>query len=103
MKKTVCFKGLLSAAALVIASALIPTTAVAEPQRGGSLNYGYQSGPGTLDPHVSSSMVELEVIHHLFESLVTMDGKYNMKPMIASKVDASPDSKTFTFTLRRGI
>lgn len=103
MKKTACFRGLLSAAALVIAIAFIPGTSVAEPQKGGSLNYGYQSGPGTLDPHVSSSMVELEVIHHLFESLVAMDGKYNMKPVIAQKVDVSPDSKTFTFTLRRGI
>lgn len=103
MHRIVCFKSLLSATALVIVGALIPAMVVAEPQKGGNLNYGYQAGPGTLDPHVSSSMVELEVIHHLFESLVTMDEKYNMKPMIASKVDVSPDSKTFTFTLRRGI
>jgi peptide/nickel transport system substrate-binding protein len=47
--------------------------------------------------------VELEVIHHLFESLVAMDANYNTKPMIASKVDVSADAKTFTFTLRRGI
>lgn len=93
----------LRALALGITLAVAATAAVAEPRKGGTLNYAYASGPGTLDPHVSSSLVELEVIHHLFESLVAMDGKYNTKPMIASKVDVSPDSKVFTFTLRKGI
>lgn len=93
----------LRAFVLGIAVAITSAAAVAEPKKGGTLNYAYASGPGTLDPHVSSSLVELEVIHHLFESLVAMDGKYNTKPMIASKVDVSPDSKTFTFTLRNGI
>lgn len=77
--------------------------AAAQPKRGGTLNYAYASGPGTLDPHVSSSLVELEVIHHLFESLVAMDARYQTKPMIAAKVDASADARTYTFTLRRGI
>ena len=75
----------------------------AQPRKGGTLQYAYVSGPGTLDPHAASSLVELEVIHHLFESLVAMDANYNTKPMIASKVDISADAKTFTFTLRRGI
>jgi len=75
----------------------------AQPRKGGTLQYAYASGPGTLDPHVASSLVELEVIHHMFESLVAMDANYNTKPMIASKVDVSSDGRTFTFTLRRGI
>jgi peptide/nickel transport system substrate-binding protein len=90
--------------ALVAAGLLLATPdAYAEPKKGGSLTYAYLSGPGTLDPHVSSSMVELEVIHHLFESLVTMDGNYNTKPVLAEKIDISPDAKTFTFTLRKGV
>lgn len=94
---------MLRALALGLTVALAATAAVAEPKKGGTLNYAYAAGPGTLDPYVSSSLVELEVIHHLFESLVAMDGKYQTKPMIASKVDASPDAKTYTFTLRHGI
>jgi peptide/nickel transport system substrate-binding protein len=88
----------------VLAAALLLTQpASAEPKRGGTLTYAYLSGPGTLDPHVASSMVELEVIHHLFESLVAMDGSYNAKPVLASKVDVAPDAKTFAFTLRPGV
>ena len=75
----------------------------AEPHRGGSLVYAYLSGPGTLDPHVASSMVELEVIHHIFEPLVGIDGNYNAKPVLASKVETSADAKVFTFTLRKGV
>ena len=91
--------GVLACAAFVAA---IPA-AQAEPKRGGSLTYAYLSGPGTLDPHVSSSLVELEVINHLFESLVGMDGDYNTKPVLADTVDVSPDAKTYTFRLRRGV
>ena len=83
---------------------LIPVGNVgAEPKKGGKLVYAYLSGPGTLDPYVSSSAVELEVIHHLFESLVAMAGDYETKPMLASAVESSADARTFTFRLRDGI
>jgi peptide/nickel transport system substrate-binding protein len=75
----------------------------AEPKKGGNLIYAYVSGPGTLDPYVSSSAVELEVIQHIFESLVAVGEHYETRPMLASKVDISPDAKTFTFKLRDGV
>jgi peptide/nickel transport system substrate-binding protein len=93
----------LRALALGLCIAALVGPASSQTKKGGTLNYANASGPGTLDPFVSSSLVELEIIHHLFESLVAMDGRYNAKPMIASKVDASADAKTYTFTLRRGI
>src|SRR5882762_5359444 len=88
---------------IALLGALATPLHAAEPNRGGSLVYAYLSGPGTLDPHVASSMVELEVIHHLFESLVAMDGSYNAKPVLAAKVDIDPDAKRFAFTLRPGV
>ncbi len=75
----------------------------ADPKRGGVLAYATVSGLGSLDPHVSSSAVELEVIHNLFESLVSLDNQNATKPMLAASVSASPDSKTYTFQLRRGV
>src|SRR3984957_18393917 len=78
-------------------------SAFAEPKKGGVLAYASVSGPGTLDPHVSSSAVELEVIHNVFEPLVTLDNQNATKAMLAAKASASPDAKTYTFELRKGV
>ena len=78
-------------------------TARAVPKKGGTLTYANVSGPGTLDPHVSSSGVELEVIHNVFEGLVALDNRNATKPMLAEKTSVSADLKTYTFELRRGV
>jgi peptide/nickel transport system substrate-binding protein len=91
---------------LALALALTaPTLAFSDdaPKKGGTLIYGTVSGPGTLDPHVASSAVELEVINNVFEGLVALDAENAVKPMLASKVTISPDYKTFTFELRHGV
>ena len=78
-------------------------SAEADPKKGGVLAYATVSGPGGLDPHVSSSAVELEVIHNLFEPLVSLDNQNATKPMLAASVAVSDDSKTYTFQLRHGV
>jgi peptide/nickel transport system substrate-binding protein len=101
-RKTVVMSGFSAMLRLVVLGVMglaIPPLSIAapvdaaEPHRGGSLVYAYLSGPGTLDPHVASSMVELEVIHHIFEPLVGIDGNYNAKPVLASKVETSADDQ----------
>src|SRR5882724_13516470 len=91
----------LGLAAVLLAGAALP--AAAQPKHGGTLTYAYVSGPGTLDPHVASSLVELEVIHHIFETLVAIDSNYNAKPVLASKIETSADATVFTFTLRKSV
>ena len=82
---------------------LLPPAYAQTPTKGGTLVYATVSGPGTLDPHVSSSLVELEVIHNVFEGLVALDHVNATKTMLASSATASPDSRTYTFVLRQGV
>src|SRR5215217_4882976 len=94
-----CFL-LLSAAATSAISAVSSSQAQT---KGGTLVYSTVGGPASLDPYTAGSLIELEVIHEIFETLVAMDENYNAKPMLASAVDVSNEAKTFTFTLRKGV
>jgi peptide/nickel transport system substrate-binding protein len=89
-------------AAAVAGLALASGNAAAQ-KKGGDLVYANVSAVGTMDPHVAAAVVDLESIHHVFEALVEMGEDYSAKPMLASKVDISPDGRTFTFALRKGV
>ena len=91
---------LLSVAASTALFAASPSQAQ---NKGGTLIYSTVAGPASLDPYMAGSLVELEIIHEIFETLVAMDENYNAKPMLAAKVDVSNEAKTFTFTLRKGV
>lgn len=94
-----CFL-LLSIAATAALFAVSPLQAQT---KGGTLIYSTVAGPASLDPYMAGSLVELEIIHEIFETLVAMDENYNAKPMLASKVEVSNEAKTFAFTLRKGV
>ncbi|GGC89836.1 ABC transporter substrate-binding protein [Chelatococcus reniformis] len=100
-RRDFCRNGLALGALAALPLGISPASA--EPKRGGTLVYATVSGPGTLDPHVSSSAVELEVIHNLFEGLVALDNQNATRPMLAAKATASDDARTYTFELRRGV
>lgn len=71
--------------------------------RGGALTYASTGEIGSLDPHASASLAELEMIHHLYEGLVAMDEHYAARPMLAEAVEMSADARQYRFRLRQGV
>src|SRR6201747_2248119 len=88
---------------LVIAATLTATTGSQAQNKGGQIIYSTVAGPASLDPYMAGSLIELEIAHGIFETLVAMDENYNARPMLASKVETSNEARTFTFTLRKGV
>lgn len=70
---------------------------------GGEIRVAYSAQPPSLDPHVSTAIITAEVMGHVFESLLTTDSDYNIKPMLAESYEQSEDGLTITFNLREGV
>jgi len=97
---------IIAAVAMGLAMPVVPTAVaqqVSIPQRGGIIAYATAAPPGSLDPHVAVSLTELEVIHHVFETLMAMDGAYSPRPMLAAAVAVGNQARRYSFTLRRGV
>ena len=74
-----------------------------EAAAGGEIRVAYSAQPPSLDPHVSTAIITAEVMGHVFETLLTTDADYNVKPMLAESYEQSEDGLTVTFNLREGV
>jgi peptide/nickel transport system substrate-binding protein len=57
----------------------------------------------STDPGVNRDFNTDGVVLHMVEGLVALREDTSVGPLLASRVEASPDGKTYTFTLRPGV
>ncbi|WP_462413611.1 ABC transporter substrate-binding protein [Neobacillus sp. Marseille-QA0830] len=72
-------------------------------QTGGTLKIAINAQPPTLDTHLTTTTVALEVTRNIFETLVTQNANQQPVPMLAESIDKSDDGLTYTFHLRKGV
>jgi peptide/nickel transport system substrate-binding protein len=91
------------AALAVLITSVATSDAQPRPRRGGVLTYALVSEPPTLDPHATTALVTAYAMHHVFETVFTINSRLEPVPMLAERYTVSPDRRTHTITLRRGV
>jgi peptide/nickel transport system substrate-binding protein len=91
------------------AEAAKPAAAAATPKAGGRLVIGFEGDPSALDPAANSQLGQLRISRQITETLLKEDTRVTDKPIapivpaLAEKWEVSPDGKTYTFQLRKGV
>lgn len=67
------------------------------------LNVAFPGQPPSLDPHITTATEALEIARNIFETLVTLNEKYEPVPMLANTIETSEDGRTYIFHLREGV
>ena len=98
MKLKRYFKAALSATAITLVCGFAQAQ-----QAGGSLVFLVQPEPPTMAGYVSTSGPIGLLGPKIYDALVDYDNDGKMVPMLAESVDVSPDGKTITFNLRKGV
>ncbi|MBM3536140.1 MAG: hypothetical protein FJX60_24285, partial [Alphaproteobacteria bacterium] len=95
-----------SAALTLSLAALLSLPSAAEaqtPKRGGSFNLATNQTIDTLDSSTSSTTIVRTIHEHTHGQLFVFDQKYSVIPDLAESHTVSPDFKTWTFKLRKGV
>jgi peptide/nickel transport system substrate-binding protein len=74
-----------------------------QPNTSATITWGEDRDLRTLDPRVTESRHEAQVIMQVFESLIFRDTDGKFYPWLADSWQYSPDGKSITFKLRRGV
>lgn len=69
----------------------------------GEIRIAWNGQPPVLDPHISISDIIANTMRHVYDTLLTIDSEYNVKPSLADSWEVSEDGKTYTFKLREGV
>jgi peptide/nickel transport system substrate-binding protein len=74
-----------------------------KPRTGGTLNIGIHADLYGLNPFVRMRSIDRNIRSLVYESLVTIDNKGEVRPFLAESWKITPDGKEYTFVLRRGV
>jgi len=84
-------------------AALLPGAVTAQPRRGGTLHYAHYAEPPTLDLHATTAAIVGDITRFVYEGLFTLNSRSEPRPQLLETWNVSPDRRTYTFTLRRGV
>jgi peptide/nickel transport system substrate-binding protein len=73
------------------------------PKHGDTLKVAIGIDPDTLDPAAQTTTTSSQIVDMMAETLVTIDDKGVLKPLLATKWEQASDGLSWTFTLRQGI
>lgn len=85
------------------ASPSASATASGTPKRGGTLNFGRETGPTQVDPANSIVGGDVYTLDKIFEPLYITNPQGQLVPWLALGHTVSSDAKTWTFALRPGV
>jgi ABC-type transport system substrate-binding protein len=74
-----------------------------KPRYGGTLNVGIHSDLYGLNPFVRMRSIDRTVRSLVYETLVSIDSKAEIKPFLAESWKISAEGREYTFNLRRGV
>jgi peptide/nickel transport system substrate-binding protein len=97
------FVGLLAVLVVGVSLAAHGAAPADRPVRGGTLRIAHTGEPPTIDLHWTSGAPTQDVAVHIFEGLFALSSRYEPKPLLVERWNVTPDRRTYTFVLRRGI
>ena len=87
-------------AALAAVLAVAAGTAMAQPK---TLRHVPQADLKVLDPVVNPAFITVQHSYMVYDQLFALDGNRRPQPQMVGAWSLSPDSRTYTFTLRPGL
>lgn len=101
------FAAMATALALAVVAPVRGTSSAASPAetpvRGGTLRIAHTGEPPTLDLHWTTGAPTQDIAIHIFEGLFALSSRYEARPLLVDRWTVTPDRRTYTFVLRRGV
>jgi peptide/nickel transport system substrate-binding protein len=95
--------GVLALIVLVMLSTLNQHFMVSIPTRGGTLDEGIVGTPRFGNPVLATTDADRDLTTLVYAGLMHRDASGTLVPELAASYTISPDSKTYTFTLKKGL